>query len=150
MVGLVLGYGAYLAYAAGYRGVVLPIRSGQLRTLGKTYTLRDRPAAFWLGVAWNGFIATAASLAAAMTVWWAARADAELSVLGFFLFVSVLSLSEYLHRLAFRALRTGVIAGRRRFYRRDRQPGRYWGNILACLCAFAVPAMFTWLVRVTL
>lgn len=150
MIGLVLGYGAYLAYAAGYRGVVLPLRSGQLKTLGKTYTAQDAPAAFWLAVAWNGFIALAASIAAGLTLWWALSAEPVLSVLALSLFVSVLSLSECLYRLAFRALLRGVMPGKRRFYRRDRQPGRYWGNILACLLSFVFPLMFSWLVRVTL
>ena len=149
MVGLVLSYGAYLAYASGYRGVVVPIRSGQLKTLGRTYTAQETPAAFWLGIAWNAFITTGAGIAAAMTVWWFIRGEMVLSVLGFFLFVSVLSLSELLYRLVFRALRTGVMAGRRGIYRRDRQPGRYWASILGCLLCFVFPVTLTWLVQVT-
>lgn len=143
MVGLVVGYGAYLAYASGYRGVVLSLRSGQLKALGRTYTVRDKPAAFWMTVAWNAFITLAASFAAVLTVWWALRAEVVLSVLAFSLFVSVLSLSEFLYRLAFRALLTGVMPGLRRFYRRDRQPGRYWASILVCLLSFLCPLMFT-------
>lgn len=148
MVGLVVGYGAYLAYAAGYHGVVLSIRSGRLRTLGRTYSVGRAPAAFWLAVAWNAFIALAAGIAAGMTLWWAASAEVVLSVLAFSLFVSVLCLSEFLYRLAVRALLRGVMPGRRRFYRRDRQPRRYWGSILACLLAFLVPMAFTCLLGI--
>lgn len=150
MIGLVLGYGAYLAYAAGYKGVVLPIRSGQLKTLGRTYSAHHRPAAFWLAVVWNAFIALAASCAAVMTVWWALSGQLVLAVLAFSLFVSVLSLSEFLYRLAFRALLTGVMPGIRRFYRRDRQPRRYWGGIFVCLLTFVFPLMFTCMLGVVL
>lgn len=148
MIGLVLGYGAYLAYASGYQGVVLSIRSGRLRTLGRTYSAGRAPAAFWLAVAWNAFVALAACIAAAMTLWWAASAEVVLSVLAFSLFVSVLGLSELLYRLAFRALLRGVMPGKHRFYRRDRQPRRYWASILACLLAFLFPLMFTCLLGI--
>lgn len=147
---MVVIYGGYLTYTSGYKGVMLSLRSGRLKTLGKTYAASGTPRAYWRALVWNGFIALAGGMMAAMMLWDALSAEASFVVLSVLFFGCVLTLSEFVYRFAFRALLTGVIPGKATFYRRDRQPKRYWGSIffvLSTFLFFLIPtcgAVFVW------
>jgi hypothetical protein len=136
---IVVGYGAYQAYASGFRGVALSLRSGRVKTLGKIYRAQNKPHAFWFVILWNALIAIASTLAAVGMIWAAWAARLHLAMLALLLCVSVGSLAEIQYRIAFRALLKGVMRGKYCFYRRDRHPYHFWFRIVAstCMCVFS-------------
>lgn len=135
---MAVGFGTYLAHKAGYEGVVIPIRRGQLRTVGKIYKARNEPYKFLSALAWNALIATGSCTAVAMMVWFAWSAEIWFFVLSIGLLGFIICSSEFLYRLAFRSMLRGVFADRACSYRRDRQPKKFGRGIFSCLFLFLI------------
>ena len=138
-------YGTHCAYAFGYRGVFLSLRSGRVKALGKIYRARNKPRAFWFTVLGNAWSAIAGTGAAVAMIGAAASAWLNLSIL-LFVLCGGLASSEMMYRVAGRALMTGVMPTRVSHYRRDKQPLYFWSRIVGYACMSVLLWLFFLLV----